>query len=219
MNLLKKSLFPLALVCGGLLAYLLGTDATAYAPPKEKPKPKLSSKAPAPHRLLVEGVNESPAFKVTLYVDHEDFTYALGDEVHVTVESERDGYLYLFYADAEGKNITPLFPNQFQTMNEIKAGVKVTVPDPSDKKFVIRVAEPVGQDVLKAIVTSSPLKDLSTEELTRKVNRKTKLTSREVKRLLLEAATGNPELGNSEQPVPELIDKEKKEHPEQVKQK
>jgi hypothetical protein len=215
MNFLKKSLFPLALVCGGLLAYLSGTTATAFAPPT---KPKLSPKAPAPHTLLVESTNPEASFKITLAVDHEDSSYSLGEEVIITVTSERDGYLYVFYADATG-TMTALFPNQYQKSNEIKAGTKVVVPDPSDKRFRIKVAEPVGQDVIKAVVTTHPLKDLNTEELTRAVKPKMQMTSRQVKRLLLEAGTGDPKLGDNDQNVSDQINKQKQDHPEQIKQK
>src|SRR5262245_3190193 len=98
----------------------------------------VSAGGPIARTLTVEGVNETPSFVVRVSVDREDRTYREGSEVIVTVRSEKEGYLYLFDIDVDG-DIVCLFPNDYQSNNKIPAQTNITVPDPNDTKFRIRV--------------------------------------------------------------------------------
>jgi len=62
--------------------------------------------------------NDQPAFFVGVDVDHPDRTYRGGDLMFVTVTSQKDGYLQLWYQAADG-SLSCLFPNQHQKDNRI----------------------------------------------------------------------------------------------------
>lgn len=109
-----------------------------------------------PRGVLVEDIrNTQPSFLVRVAVDRADRTYRGGDELRVTVQSEREGYLYLFYLNAS-KQVSCLFPNRLQKDNKIPAAKVIAIPA-ADAKFRLRVAVPFGVEVLKAIVTLKPL--------------------------------------------------------------
>jgi hypothetical protein len=145
---------------------------------------------PIARQLSVEGVNTTPSFVVRVSVDREDRTYREGSEVIVTVRSEKEGYLYLFDVDVDGEIIC-LFPNDFQNNNKIPANKDIVVPDPNDTKFRIRVGAPPGakfkpgKELVKAIVTLSPLKALNPNQLKGK-----QVSTANMKRLVVEAMTG-----------------------------
>ena len=146
-------------LAAGMLAILSGRIQA-----QEPGKP--SDQGRARGILVEESRNDSPSFLVRVGVDRPDRTYRVGDEMHVTVSSERDGYLYLIYLDAS-KNYSCLFPNRVQNNNLIKAGSPSAVVPQPDASFRLRVSPPVGQEVLKAIVTLKPLEQLQLEALTR----------------------------------------------------
>lgn len=109
----------------------------------------------------VEGIyNEHARFVIRVDVDHPNRIYMEGDTLQATVVSERPGYLYLLYLNAEGKT-SCLFPNRYQADNRIPAKQAVQVPGPG-ANFRIRIQRPVGREVLKAVVATRPL---SAEEL------------------------------------------------------
>lgn len=117
-----------------------------------------------PRGVMVEQVrNDQPAFMVRVDVDHPDRVYHSGDLMHVRVLSEKPGYLYLFYCDAN-QNVSCLFPNRVQSDNRIPANQTITVPSPG-AAFQLRIGPPYGREVLKAVVTLEPLKELKVADL------------------------------------------------------
>ncbi len=121
-----------------------------------------------PKAAIVEEVrNDQPAFLVRVNVDHASRVYGEGDTMKVTVRSERSGYLYLVYCQADGK-VSVLFPNKFQTDNRIEADRDIVVPA-TNARFRIRIGKPLGDEVLKAIVTLNPLKQLDADSFTKSV--------------------------------------------------
>jgi hypothetical protein len=136
-------LLPLLACAGGLW----------LAPPA--PAQKLFGKGD-PRGVMVEEVrNDTPSFMVRVDVDHADRVYRGGEVMRVFVTSEKAGYLYLLYCDAE-RNMTCLFPNRLNQDNMIPAGQTVPIPQPGSR-FALRIGPPYGQEVLKAIVSLSPL--------------------------------------------------------------
>ena len=83
----------------------------------------------------------------------------LGEEVTFRVHSERDGHLLIVHVDSDRK-LTPLFPNwrseEVGASDRIAAGRTVEVPD-SYYGFALTANEPVGQNILYAIVTEDPV--------------------------------------------------------------
>ncbi|MGE3777890.1 MAG: DUF4384 domain-containing protein, partial [Pirellulaceae bacterium] len=109
--------------------------------------------------------NDRPAFLVRASVDHPDRVYREGDTMQVTVRSEKAGYLYLVYCPASGKAHV-LFPNKYQQNNRIPENRDVVVPADL-ASFRIRIAPPLGDEVLKAIVTLQPVKEIDIDTLTK----------------------------------------------------
>jgi hypothetical protein len=127
--------------------------------------PGLAQGISDPRGIAVGEINEAPPFLVRVEVNHPDRVYHEGDAIQVSVRSERAGHLYLFYCDA-GRQVTCLFPNKVQSDNDIPANETVRIPDAS-ARFRLRVAPPFGNEVLKAVVTSEPLKALELDTLTK----------------------------------------------------
>ena len=99
--------------------------------------------------------NNNPAFPVQVEVDSRDGEYVEGEVIKAIVTSNEDGYLYLFYRDADAK-VTVLFPNQYQRDNRIQRNEPLPVPGP-DAGFRIKVGPPFGYELLKAVVSKKPL--------------------------------------------------------------
>lgn len=118
-----------------------------------------------PRAAALSELNLTPPFLVRVDVDQADRLYHGGETIQVSVRSERQGYLYLFYCDASGQT-TCLFPNQIQADNSIPAGDTVIVPA-AQAPFQLRVGPPYGTEVLKAIVTTVPLQSIELETLTK----------------------------------------------------
>ncbi|MEO8497573.1 MAG: DUF4384 domain-containing protein [Planctomycetota bacterium] len=118
---------------------------------------------------IVEEVrNERPGFIVRVDVDHKNRIYREDEMLSISVKSERRGYLYLIYCQADDK-VVVLFPNKHQRDNQIPAGKEIHVPPREGATFQIRVGRPLGDEVLKAIVSSEPLKELDAKSLTQNV--------------------------------------------------
>src|SRR5262245_35839486 len=141
--------FVLMAALGGLLA--------------AAPAARADTRKATPRDVVVECVNPHPTFQVRVTVDNPERVYREGDEVLVTVRSERDGYLYLVYINAENK-AKLIFPNQYQTDNRIMAGQPITIPD-SKAAFRLRVQAPFGTEYLKAIVSTAEIKEVDKEKL------------------------------------------------------
>ncbi len=126
--------------------------------------PALADQIQGGRGAVVEKIrNDHAPFGVRVSVDHASGRYTIGDEMKVTVRSERDGYLYLLYVDAD-ENVSCLFPNKIQSDNAIRAGSDVTVPA-SSSGFRLRIAPPAGTETLKAIVTLEPLQAVQHDKL------------------------------------------------------
>ena len=116
--------------------------------------------------FLVEDMrNDQAAFMVRVGVDKPDRVYRVGDTPIVGVVSEKEGYLYLFYAQADDK-IALIFPNSVQPDNKIPAKTAIAIPS-AKSEFRFRVGEPTGKEVLKAVVTLKPLKAEEIEQARR----------------------------------------------------
>jgi len=144
--------FRTSLNCAGCLALL----AACLGAPADSPAQASSDDLDRARGIVVNDVrNERPAFMVRLAVDHPDRVYREGELVRATVRSEKAGYLYLIYLDAEGKMVR-LLPNRVEDKNFIPAGKDVIVP-PTGAGYRLEVVSPYGKELLKAIVSLEPL--------------------------------------------------------------
>jgi hypothetical protein len=205
MRLLYRSLGGAAVMAGLLVP--LGLVAPARAAD------------PKPRTLFVEAKNDQKSFTLTADVDHKDHMYSIGDQVVVTVTSEKDGYLYIFNLDPDGE-ITCLFPNNSVMDNAITAGTPVSVP--SGGKYKISVSEPTGKDIVKVLVSTVPLKTLSLDELNKGLPKKTTfppIPPKYAKKLFYEAITGDTTGGNPDTTLQEDKNKFQQQNQTQYQEK
>ncbi len=80
-------------------------------------------------------------------------TLRIGDTLTLTLTPSSDCYLILLNLSTDG-SLNVLYPNGFVQGNEVKAGETVTVPGPGWK---MRAYGPPGIEIVKAIVTTSPV--------------------------------------------------------------
>ena len=99
--------------------------------------------------------NANAAFEVRVEVDKRDHVYTDGELLQVWVTSSENGFLYLFYRDADA-NVKVLFPNEFNDNNYIRRGVRTPVTGP-DAGFRIRIGPPFGHELLTAVVSTREL--------------------------------------------------------------
>src|SRR5262245_7454573 len=104
-----------------------------------------------------EPVNDAPGWMVRVSVDRDSRTYQVGETVRIKVGSEKDGYLYVFNVDGEG-TVSLLFPNRRASQAAIRANEAVDIPGPAP--FAIKVAPPLGKELIWAVVTRQPAPEL-----------------------------------------------------------
>ena len=72
------------------------------------------------------------------------------DYLDFTVDSNKDGYLYVFQVGSDKKTFNVLYPNKFDQNNYVRAGNSVRLPGQS---WQIRAAGPAGDSYLMAYVS------------------------------------------------------------------
>ena len=95
--------------------------------------------------------NPDAGFKVDLWVDREDATYKVGDEVAFFFKTNKDCRVTLFNVGTSGK-VHIFFPNKYQEESSVKAGEVYRFP-PDEAKYLFRLKGPAGVDLVKAIAT------------------------------------------------------------------
>ncbi len=78
----------------------------------------------------------------------------VGEEIVLGVELPREGFLNVVTVDSQDR-ATVLYPNKYQTTNDVKAG-PFRFPS-ADMNFVFRAAEPAGPSLVVAFLTAKPI--------------------------------------------------------------
>lgn len=105
--------------------------------------------APAPAATAPERLS------VTAWVDHADNTYAVGERVRLFVKPSKDAYVTVLNVGASGQT-TMLFPNAHQKDNKVAGNQAVEIPSPASGAS-IKVAAPVGRELIKVVASTSPV--------------------------------------------------------------
>jgi len=87
------------------------------------------------------------------------------DALKFTVQSRRDGYLYIVLLGSDRESFYLLYPNVYESDNKIKANKPLVLPSAT---WAITAGGPAGKDEILVIVTESPrnLKTLTLSEPT-----------------------------------------------------
>ena len=123
--------------------------------------------------VLLEGGGESGAgavehekpgrVSVTAWVDHDDKIYAVGERVRLFVKTNKDAYVNVFNIAPSGQ-IAMLFPNAHQKDNKVAGNQVVEIPPPTSGAS-IKVAAPVGRELIKVVASTSPVPIFSTMKM------------------------------------------------------
>lgn len=108
-----------------------------------------------PEQREIAAVQPPPSdMTVSAWVDQEDNTYAIGEQLTLSVLASEDAYLTIINIGTDGQT-TVIFPNQFQTNSFVPADQVVTVPA-ADADFILRMSGPPGTDLIRVIASDTP---------------------------------------------------------------
>ncbi len=94
------------------------------------------------------------------YTERPPKVYCVGDEIRVTLKSERDGFAYLLYRGSDGKT-TCLLPGPCGTRHAVSPDSE---PGPCD----LRITSPVGNEWIQLVVTEKDVPEKRIVELAEK---------------------------------------------------
>ena len=80
-------------------------------------------------------------------------TLKIGSNLTLSVRSQRDGYVYLFYRGTQPDSFYLLFPNQLDSANAIKANQELQLPR---QDWSVTALGPKGTDHLMVMVSDTP---------------------------------------------------------------
>lgn len=83
--------------------------------------------------------------------------YVIGEEIELQIDVPADGYLNLITVDAADQT-TVLFPNRYQTENQVKAG-KLVIPGAA-MPFTLPAVEPTGPTLVVALLSPNKVNAL-----------------------------------------------------------
>jgi len=82
--------------------------------------------------------------------------YQIGERIQVSVQVNRDAYVYIFSVKSTGE-IGLILPNAFDQSNLLRAGETRTYPPAVGARYNLEVAGPEGQDRVLAVASRQPL--------------------------------------------------------------
>ncbi|HEX9140107.1 MAG TPA: caspase family protein [Steroidobacteraceae bacterium] len=77
----------------------------------------------------------------------------IGTNLALTMRSERNGYVYIFYRGTQPDSLYLLFPNQLDSDNAIAASESLSLPRPS---WAVTALGPAGTDHLLVLISDTP---------------------------------------------------------------
>lgn len=97
--------------------------------------------------------NETPGIDLKLKTEKPE--YAIGEDVIIEFQADKDCYLALIDIGTSGKSII-LFPNKWRPDNRIEKGKTYRIP-PLGSDFSFRVMAPAGVEHIKALASIEPV--------------------------------------------------------------
>jgi hypothetical protein len=123
---------------------------------------------------------------------------AIGQEgLKLTVQSKRDGYLYVVLLGSDRESFYLLYPNGHDADNKIRANKSITLPTPG---WSVKAGGPAGKDEVLVLVSATPrdLKTLSISEPSSAAPFTYALTDLRGRSALIDFLTGRGVQGRSE---------------------
>lgn len=112
-------------------------------------QPLFASEEKIPEIVLV---NSKSSIKVNFHTEQNKSTYRIGEKVSYQVTTNSDGFLYLLVF-SQGRVATCIFPSPEDSINIVTKGTH-SIPR---GKYIFPIQEPVGRDVIVALVSRERL--------------------------------------------------------------
>ncbi len=128
-------------------------------PPAQDPNIPGDEVTPVPDQTAPVVQPSPEPFAVKLETVDGRKTYRIGQPITFVVTADIDCYLYLVDVGTDRKTHL-LFPNKWQTSNNVQKGVTYRIP-PEEGKVIVRAYGPEGTEYVKAIATLAPMKSMS----------------------------------------------------------
>ncbi len=132
---------------------------TAAAPPSDA----AAAPSPAPAADAAPGPVDTMATLRDIYAARDDRWQVelgldqpklkIGTNLGMTVRSDHDGFVYIFYRGSQPDSLYLLFPNQLDSSNGISANEDLPLPR---KEWTVTALGPAGTDTLLVLVTETP---------------------------------------------------------------
>ncbi|MEK7449798.1 MAG: DUF4384 domain-containing protein, partial [Planctomycetota bacterium] len=110
--------------------------------------------------------------------------------------ADKDCYAYLYHMDAAGQ-VKLLFPNSFNPDNKIKANQVYTIPDET-MNFDLKISPPFGAEMVKALASFQPLKNLDIKPGETGFRNIGKITTAETREVITRSIEAVPKEGRAE---------------------
>jgi hypothetical protein len=143
----------------GLVPSMANADAAAS--PTASPPPAVTAAPPA--ALPAAAAANVVAALTDIYNQRDDrwavdatlaaASLKIGSNLHLSVRSQRDGYVYIFYRGTTADSFYLLFPNELDNANSIVANQEMKLPR---KEWSVAALGPKGTDHLMVMVTETP---------------------------------------------------------------
>ena len=105
----------------------------------------------------------TPGNDISINVRTNKNRYRIGELMTVSVNVDKDTFIYIFNKGSSGKTIL-LYPNAIQQNEQVKAGSTIELPWKGDK-FEILVGGPAGRDIIAVVASSRRLEKGEREKL------------------------------------------------------
>ena len=136
-------------------ALVAGLSPTTNAAPTTAAAQSAPAPAPAPADTMATlrdiYAGRDDRWQVALSPDAP--ALKIGTNLGMTLRSDRDGFVYLFYRGSQPDSFYLLFPNKLDSANAISAGASLQLPR---KDWVVTALGPRGTDTILALVTATP---------------------------------------------------------------
>ena len=142
-------------------------------------------------------VSADKDFKIRVWADKgEGSVYKKNEIVKFCFRSNKDCFVYLYHMDASGA-VKLLFPNSFNKINLVKANQVYTIPDET-MNFDFQITEPFGAEMVKAIASLQPIKDLEITPLEKGFRNIGKITDAKTTAIITRSIEAVPKEGLAE---------------------
>lgn len=91
-----------------------------------------------------------------LQINIDKQSYAIGDDIKISVEVTKSGYLNIVNVGAKDEIATVLFPNRFEQNNYINSGKTIQLPGDGEK-FTLKARPPASETLIVVFHTEKPL--------------------------------------------------------------